>query len=866
MTKYTDTTAIINIIGNIYKNPSLLEDEKYKFIEEYFPNEFHRIVFGAIYNLYQLGTKDISLAAIDDYLSQRPKQYGIYKTNKGQEYLEKAKEYADISTFPYYYNRIKKLTLLRMYQEKCGMDLSSLYDMDNILDVKKKQKQEDWLDNTTVEEIADIIDKKIQDIRLDYAEDFNKKSIQAGDGIDNLIDTFMTTPDFGYPMYGDYINTITRGARLKKVYMRSAATGLGKALPNDTIIPTPQGERKVKEIQPGDYLFDAFGNPTKVLEIFPQGQREVWQITFKDGRTALCSKDHLWSYCSEGQRAKSKKNRNFYTNTLEEIAKKSLYKNGHGYQILIPMQKPVEYPEKNFSVKPYTMGLLLGDGSFRYTTNQKAIMFSSENDILPNFIAEEMNWNVKKTSEFNYNWMFEWKNNQTHKNVWVEEVLKDYPDLWNAKSDQKYIPEDYFLGSISQRRDLLNGLLDSDGSVNEKGKISYYTNSIQLRNNVIKLCQSLGLKATYTEDDHRDTSTVYIVEISGTPEDKVLLFKLPRKKNLIQNWYDSPRRKESNLFNPVTEIKNLGYKTEMTCFLVDNEEHLFLMNNYIVTHNTRTMIADVCTFACNKIYNPYTRQWEDNGTKEPTLFISTEQEKAEIQSMMLCFVSGVNEDHILTGRYEEGELERVREAAAILRESPLYIEELPDFSMEDIENTIKRNIRDNGVKYVAFDYIHSSMKILSEISNKAGVKGLREDNILFMIGVRLKDLANQYEVFILTATQLNGSYTEAKEFDQNLLRGAKSLGDKIDTGLILLKATPTDLDALKTILIKQGIDTPDMKISVYKNRRGRYKDILIWCKSDRGTCRINPLFITDYQYELMDIPKTKIKIREKDFE
>lgn len=509
MTKYTDTTAIINIIGNIYKNPSLLEDEKYKFIEEYFPNEFHRIVFGAIYNLYQLGTKDISLAAIDDYLSQRPKQYGIYKTNKGQEYLEKAKEYADISTFPYYYNRIKKLTLLRMYQEKCGMDLSSLYDMDNILDVKKKQKQEDWLDNTTVEEIADIIDKKIQDIRLDYAEDFNKKSIQAGDGIDNLIDTFMTTPDFGYPMYGDYINTITRGARLKKVYMRSAATGLGK---------------------------------------------------------------------------------------------------------------------------------------------------------------------------------------------------------------------------------------------------------------------------------------------------------------------------------------------------------------------TRTMIADICTFACNRIYNPYIRQWEDNGTKEPTLFISTEQEKAEIQSMMLCFVSGVNEDHILTGRYEEGELERVREAAAILRESPLYIEELPDFSMEDIENTIKRNIRDNGVKYVAFDYIHSSMKILSEISSKAGVKGLREDNILFMIGVRLKDLANQYEVFILTATQLNGSYTEAKEFDQNLLRGAKSLGDKIDTGLILLKATPTDLDALKTILIKQGIDTPDMKISVYKNRRGRYKDILIWCKSDRGTCRINPLFITDYQYELMDIPKTKIKIREKDFE
>ena len=83
--------------------------------------------------------------------------------------------------------------------------------------------------------------------------------------------------------------------------------------------------------------------------------------------------------------------------------------------------------------------------------------------------------------------------------------------------------------------------------------------------------------------------------------------------------------------------------------------------------------------------------------------------------------------------------------------------------------------------------------------------------------------------------------------------------------MILLKATPTDLEALKSILIKQGVETPDMKISVYKHRRGRYRDILLWCKSDRGTCRINPLFVTDYQFELLDIPNIKIKVKEPDF-
>ena len=121
--------------------------------------------------------------------------------------------------------------------------------------------------------------------------------------------------------------------------------------------------------------------------------------------------------------------------------------------------------------------------------------------------------------------------------------------------------------------------------------------------------------------------------------------------------------------------------------------------------------------------------------------------------------------------YVEGEWERVVKAAEIIERSPLYIKILPDFSLQDIENTIKFGIRQEGVRYIFMDYIHSSMKILSEISSKAGVKGLREDNILFMISVRLKDLCNQYGVFIMSATQLNADYISAQQYDQNLLRG-----------------------------------------------------------------------------------------------
>ena len=228
--------------------------------------------------------------------------------------------------------------------------------------------------------------------------------------------------------------------------------------------------------------------------------------------------------------------------------------------------------------------------------------------------------------------------------------------------------------------------------------------------------------------------------------------------------------------------------------------------------------------------------------------------------MMIAFISGVDEEHIMKSDYAEGEWERVVKAAEIIERSPLYIKILPDFSLQDIENTIKFGIRQEGVRSIFMDYIHPSMKILSEISSKAGVKGLREDNVLFMISVRLKDLCNQYGVFIMSATQLNADYISAQQYDQNLVRGAKAIADKIDCGMIMLQANQDDFDSLKTIVSSMGIEMPTIKISIYKNRGGRYKDILLWCKANRGICRIEPIFATTYNYELINIEDLKITV------
>ena len=111
--KYVDVSANMQVIGDVFINPSLLDlEEKYKFHEEDFAQEFHRILFGSIYNLHQLGAKQISIEDIEKYLEQRPKKYAVYKVNKGSEYLENIKEMCQLAAFDYYYNRVKKMTLL----------------------------------------------------------------------------------------------------------------------------------------------------------------------------------------------------------------------------------------------------------------------------------------------------------------------------------------------------------------------------------------------------------------------------------------------------------------------------------------------------------------------------------------------------------------------------------------------------------------------------------------------------------------------------------------------------------------------------------------------------------------------------------
>lgn len=274
---------------------------------------------------------------------------------------------------------------------------------------------------------------------------------------------------------------------------------------------------------------------------------------------------------------------------------------------------------------------------------------------------------------------------------------------------------------------------------------------------------------------------------------------------------------------------------------------------------TRMATGDACKFAVPYYYDLERKEFVYTGNCEPTTIISTEMPVDEIQTLIMATVSKVNEEHILYGTYEPGEWERVQQAIEYIESSPIYIVHLPDFSIEDVKNLIKKYNREFSVRYFFFDYIHTSLRLMAEVNSRSGM-GLKEHQLLLVFATELKTIAQQLDVFIFTASQLNGEAQTAQYKDQNLLAGSKALANKLDMGIISMAPTKAELKKIEPVLHKMvGMPTPNMCHWVYKIRRGRITRIIIWTRVDLGVMEEKALFVTDYDFGLIDIDFTKIE-------
>ena len=288
----------------------------------------------------------------------------------------------------------------------------------------------------------------------------------------------------------------------------------------------------------------------------------------------------------------------------------------------------------------------------------------------------------------------------------------------------------------------------------------------------------------------------------------------------------------------------------------------FLKSASTSAGKSRTSIFDACHIAYPKRWshekNTFIEEIQANGEpREPrkVLFIVTEMDKEELQTIMLAYLSGVDEDNILTGNYDLGELTRVRQAAKIIEEYSGYfiVEEISDPNLQNVEATIRKYATVDEVKYVFFDYIHSTASMINQFSRN----NIREDVILMMMANQLKQLAKDYGLFIFSATQVNALAMGDEEMnfkDEKSIRGAKAIADKADMGYVMTRVSEKGWNSVLATLnkaVREGtIDTsaienrPTHVLDIYKMRRGRYKMIRIWCNIHLGTGERKDLFIT----------------------
>lgn len=289
----------------------------------------------------------------------------------------------------------------------------------------------------------------------------------------------------------------------------------------------------------------------------------------------------------------------------------------------------------------------------------------------------------------------------------------------------------------------------------------------------------------------------------------------------------------------------------------------YLRSGTTGSSKSRQAIMDCCNIAIPHRWNLETKNWEYTGNSFPTLFISTEMSVDECQTIILATVSGVNEEHILYGDYKKGEKERVIQAAKYLKESPLYINVINDFSISDIENIIKKYHNTRGVNYIFFDYIFVAPRLIAEM-NRSSTMRMQEYQLLTLFATRLKALAESLWVFIMSSTQLNGEAADMKYKDARCLQGSKAIANKIDFGCISMRPTAAELKKIEAIT-KNIIGCPEINMMqwVYKVRRGKLTRIIIFSNINLGCMREKTVFVTDYDFNLIDVDFTKIECMDK---
>lgn len=374
-------------------------------------------------------------------------------------------------------------------------------------------------------------------------------------------------------------STLILGEDLDNTESGTGANGVGKAQPLYSKIKTPNGWTTMGEISIGDSVSTPDGNYASVVGVFPQGLRPTYRITFADGRTADADEEHLWSVFSHRWGKQHERgNKLLTTKELKEFVDVSNQKQKAWYNIFVPTITTPSVEDKEVPIDPYLLGALLGDGclstpQFRFSSMDSGII-NSVNEILERYDSR-----LTKDSS-----PADWRINKGILNERIGAM-----GLQGAKSHTKFIPSMYKEGtSVQQKLDLLAGLMDTNGTVSKTKNVSFCSVSKQLALDVQYLIRSLGGKATiskrapaYTDTEGNKSQGRVAYNVSIQYKHPAELFRLERKKSRLSN--SEMQYAKAGL--RVVSVEKISDQ-ECQCIMIDHPDHLYITDNFVVTHNT----------------------------------------------------------------------------------------------------------------------------------------------------------------------------------------------------------------------------------------------------------------------------------------
>nr|BBX79662.1 hypothetical protein MFLOJ_34490 [Mycobacterium florentinum] len=513
----------------------------------------------------------------------------------------------------------------------------------------------------------------------------------------------------GVPTGFTELDEVTNGLHAGQMIIVAARPGVGKALALDTPLPTPTGWTTMRDIAVGDELLGADGKPTRVVAATEvMLGRPCYEVEFSDGTVIVADAEHQWLTDTRASRRSAQAaatGYHRYTNQRTFAAVRTTAEIAETLRCDTKDRRPnhsvvnacaLDLPDREFLVQPYTLGAWLGDDSAaaQITTADPELIMRIEAD---GYVAETL---------------------QAH--------LRALGVLGN-----KHIPTDYLRGSETQRRELLAGLLDTDGTVTVGGAVQFCVTNHRLACDVAELIVSLGYRYQTSTKRVRGRSESSSIAYTLTFRTDDMVFALQRKAIAHKE-----RRAGANTQHSgsrfVVDVRPIE-TVPVRCVEVDNDSHMYLASNAMIPTHNSTLGLDFLRSCSIK-------------HRMASVIFSLEMSKSEIVMRLLSAEAKIKLADMRSGRMNDDDWTRLARRMSEISEAPLYIDDSPNLTMMEIRAKARRLKQKADLRLVVVDYLQ-----LMSSGKKVESRQLEVSEF----SRHLKLLAKELEVPVVAISQLN---------------------------------------------------------------------------------------------------------------